>query len=93
MELRIARIVQMEACFNRLQSAVYEKAERSEWAPTYREDLETLLAYYESGLWLEDYTADEQGLLPGDLQRGVLSQDGVYNLLFELEQWRRGETL
>ena len=43
-----------------------------------------LVRYYEGGQWLRDYELDEQGLLPGDLKRGVLSQDGVYNLLEKL---------
>ena len=37
--------------------------------------------YYTSGEWRYDYEADEAGRLPADLKRGVLSQDGVYNLL------------
>lgn len=37
--------------------------------------------YYTSGWWLRDYEADEQGLLPDDLKRGVLSQDALYDLL------------
>ena len=43
-----------------------------------------LVRYYESGQWLRDYELDEQGLLPRDLKRGVLSQDGIYNLLEQL---------
>lgn len=41
--------------------------------------------YYTSGEWLEDYEADEAGLLPKDMKRGVLSQDGLYDLL---EEWQ-----
>ena len=43
-----------------------------------------LVLYYEGGQWLRDYELDEQGLLPRDLKRGVLSQDGIYNLLDDL---------
>ena len=43
-----------------------------------------LVRYYESDQWLRDYELDEQGLLPNDLKRGVLSQDGVYDLLENL---------
>lgn len=43
--------------------------------------VETLTAYMESGQWLEDYELDSAGLLPKELKRGVLSQDGLYNLL------------
>ena len=40
-----------------------------------------LREYYESGQWLQDYEADERGELPRDLKRGVLSQDGLWELL------------
>lgn len=39
--------------------------------------------YYFGGQWLLDYEADERGELPKDLKRGVLSEDGVWNLLTE----------
>ena len=40
-----------------------------------------LIAYYESGQWLHDYEADERGQLPPTLKRGILSQDGLWELL------------
>ena len=46
---------------------------------------DALKEYYESGLWLSDYEADERGELPADLKRGVLSQDGLYNMLNDIE--------
>ena len=49
--------------------------------PTLAAMLSELTTYYESPQWLADYQADEQGAFPPDLKRGVLSQDGVYNLL------------
>ncbi len=48
-----------------------------------REDYEVLNDYMESGKWLKDFEADEKGKLPADLKRGVLSEDGLYNLLAE----------
>ena len=46
-------------------------------------------AYYTSGEWQEDYEADEAGMFPADLKRGVLSQDGLYNFLTEWKtNWR-----
>ena len=44
------------------------------------EDKKILSSYYET-LWKEDFEADEQGLIPKDTKRGVLSEDGLYNLL------------
>ena len=40
--------------------------------------------YYTGGQWLLDYEAEERGELPADLKRGVLSQDGLWNLMAEL---------
>ena len=37
--------------------------------------------YYGSDEWKQDFADDEAGLLPADLKRGVLSEDGIWNLL------------
>ena len=37
-------------------------------------------------MWKRDYEADEAGQIPSDLKRGVLSQDGLYNLLHDADQ-------
>ena len=66
----ILRIREMEARFDRLLADSPEP-----------EDLSILLDYYENGQWLLDYRMDEQGLLPSDLKRGILSEDGFYNYL------------
>lgn len=47
--------------------------------------LNELSAYYGSREWKQDFAADESGMLPQDLKRGVLSEDGIWNLL---EDWR-----
>lgn len=80
---RIARIETMESCLRSALAAVralegalaeYEKA---------RGELRALEAYLSSPEWRADLEADEQGLLPASLARGVLSQDGIYTLLEE----------
>ena len=48
--------------------------------------LRILVDYYDNGDWLHDFELDEAGLLPSDLKRGVLSEDGVYNLLADLSE-------
>ncbi len=40
-----------------------------------------LESYYGSDEWKQDFADDEAGLLPAKLARGVLSEDGIYNLL------------
>ena len=39
-----------------------------------------LSEYYESDEWKQDFADDEAGLLPKDLKRGVLSEDGIWNI-------------
>ena len=45
-------------------------------------DFEELLAYYQSQTYMEDLALEEKGHFWG-MTRGVLSEDGVYNLLFD----------
>ena len=47
---------------------------------------EALDEYQRSGQWLKDFEADEAGLLPEGIRRSVLSEDGLYDLLRELDQ-------
>ena len=46
-----------------------------------QDDVKELGAYYEDDDWREDFEADEAGKLPADLKRGVLSEDGIYDVL------------
>lgn len=43
-----------------------------------------LMEYYYSEKWQQDLEDDSNGLLPEDLKRGVLSEDGIYNVLAEV---------
>ena len=66
--------------------AYFEKLmERAEKAVSLAEEAVPLLreleAYYTGPLWKEDFADDEAGRLPPDLKRGVLSEDGIWNLL------------
>ena len=43
--------------------------------------LSELEEYYKSDEWKKDFTLEESGFFPSDIKRGVLSEDGIYNLL------------
>lgn len=74
----VKRIKKMEAYFDALQADPHCKnADKM---------LKALREYSDSGLWLYDFEMDENGKLPKELKRGVLSEDGLYNLLCELKQ-------
>ena len=76
----------MEKRFNSLASSFYEGNFHPREDPEHAEQLRVLKAYYEGPLWKEDYAADERGELPALMLRGVISQDGLYNLLTDIEE-------
>lgn len=84
----------MEERLNRLLSWQKDLERLLDAMPQIREDEAALEAYLESPDWREDLEADEAGLLPEGLERGVLSEDGIYNALEtqrELEDALRNE--
>ena len=87
----IDRITKMEFYFDTIQKALELNPDLLQKEAPAGIMLQELTDYYENGQWMADYKADEAGLLPQDLKRGVLSEDGVYNLLFEIEQTNSGE--
>jgi len=78
---QISRIRQMERRLNRAQKAAQRlEAALDKWLAT-MDDIAALNEYYGSELWRQDLADDEAGLLPDGLKRGVLSEDGIWNLL------------
>ena len=47
----------------------------------FQAEIQKLEAYYTSQQWKDDFAMDEKGELPDKLKRGILSEDGIYNLL------------
>ena len=82
----VARVQRMELYFDIVQDALRNDPDSLHRLAPLREILEVLTRYYEGGQWLSDYQRDERGELPKDLKRGVLSQDGLYDLLCEIGQ-------
>ena len=77
--LQIERIKWMEQRFNNALAAIKDESAAS--LKAIKEDVAELSKYCGSELWKLDYAADEAGKLPPDLKRGVLSEDGIWNLL------------
>ena len=82
----IERIQKMEVYFDTLSSVARNNPQILKEDVNLQKMLYELTSYYESGQWLKDFEADERGELPKDLKRGVLSEDGVYNLLSEFKE-------
>ena len=86
---RIRRITEMESRYDRVRHALRASGACPDRLDSVRGDIQALSAYYEGSLWREDFEADEAGLLPKDLKRGVLSEDGVYDLLSEYDTLKK----
>lgn len=76
----VVRIRRMELLFDEVTAVLRERPEEVGSADV-REAIETLSEYLECGDYMRDYELDEAHLLPSELKRGVLSQDGLYDLL------------
>ena len=86
---------------NRMSRAYDELREASERLKRATEQLEALAPqaallkdYLVSGRWMEDFEADERGEFGPEVNRSVLSEDGLYNLLEDLDDikdcWEEG---
>ena len=85
----VERIKEMEEIFdeathklNNLENAIRELCE-------YQSEIEKLEAYYTGDEWKEDYSLDEEGKLPSDLKRGMLSEDGIFDLLERVKELKQ----
>ena len=82
---RESRVAYYEALFDELLSALSDGKDAAA-LPSLRDKVGELDRYYASAAWKEDFAADEAGLLPRDLKRGVLSEDGLYDALGEYRE-------
>lgn len=71
----------MEQSMERASAALTELSAALRNYAAVQDDLAALNAYYGSDEWKNDFADDEAGLLPATLKRGVLSEDGLWNLL------------
>ena len=85
--LHIERIKWMEQRYNNALAAIKDGAAVS--LKAVKEDVAELSKYYGSELWKQDFAADEAGKLPPDLKRGVLSEDGIWNLLSDYREMQK----
>ena len=86
---QIERIRQMELRMERAAKAVMELSAALDNYEAVQDDIAALEQYYGSEEWKQDFAADEAGLLPADLKRGVLSEDGIWNLLSDVRELKQ----
>ena len=78
---RTERITRYEEILDRVIEAARATEEALAVYDGVQEDLRALERYYTGPEWKADHAADEVGLLPADLKRGVLSEDGIDHTL------------
>lgn len=77
---QIERIKKMEARLERASEVVMKlSAALDDYVETL-EDIRALESYYGSEEWKKDFADEEANRLPKDLKRGVLSEDGIWNM-------------
>lgn len=79
------RIAQNSSKFKRAEEAIKEAEIGVDMLLDAWEDICSLTEYMDSGQWKEDFEADERGEISKDIDRGVLSEDGLYNALYRFQ--------
>lgn len=74
-------IYQMEAILDAAQQKMNALEQRIADYKAFQAKIQELEEYYASQQWKEDFALDEEGKFPKRLKRGVLSEDGIYNML------------
>ena len=88
---QLERIAAMEQAMRRVQKAVDALCDAPDLTglpDAVEADIAALEAYYAGADWKRDFADDEAGLLPRDLPRGVLSEDGLYHLFETIDELR-----
>lgn len=83
---QIERIEKMEKLMDGSSSAIRELEKSFRKYVRAQKKIDELADYYFSSEWKKDYDDDEKGKLPQDLKRGVLSQDGLYNMFSDNDE-------
>ncbi|MBR6396880.1 MAG: DUF4298 domain-containing protein [Lachnospiraceae bacterium] len=78
---RIVRIMEMEAVFDRALELFEALPGSAKELLEFQSEIKNLSDYYESPDFKADFEADENGKVPKGIKRGVLSEDGIYDLL------------
>lgn len=80
------RVLLMEDRYNEVMRVLAALDEAVAEYEDFKSELDVLKDYMESGQWKADFEADEAGRIPNTVSRGVLSEDGLYNLLDDADK-------
>ncbi len=81
MSEQIERIMRMEEIYDRGTEAVNALLEAMRQYKAIAPELQELEGYYTSPLWIRDFFDDRDGKIPQELNRGILTEDAIWDLL------------
>ncbi len=79
----LARIAYYEDKLDRCNDVHAQLQKALEDFDSIQQDVKELERYYSSTEWKNDFACDENGLIPKEIKRGILSEDGIYSMLDE----------
>ncbi|MBQ3390275.1 MAG: DUF4298 domain-containing protein [Firmicutes bacterium] len=85
----IKRITKMEELLNDSREVLDDLEQSLEAYRLVRAKIRKLESYYGSEEWYRDREDDAAGKFPGDLRRGVLSEDLIYDVLTDERELAR----
>ena len=71
----------MESILEKATQRMDAMEKKIEEYEAFQAEIRKLEEYYTSPQWKADFAADEAGQYPNKLKRGVLSEDGIWNML------------
>lgn len=83
---QIDRIKEMESYLDEVSEAIKGLSDALTDYLDVREKYYKLEEYYESEKWMEDFEADEDGMIPRRIKRGVLAEDTLFDLITDHER-------
>lgn len=86
---QIARITYMETLFDEITELLEKEVLPFEEEKKLCQKVTELEQYYTGPLWRKDFEDDRESRIPKDLKRGVLSEDGIWNILEDYDARRR----
>ncbi len=83
---QIERIQKMEQLFDETEKNLLLLENGVQTMHSLQNSIQQLETYYTGPLWRKDFEDDCKGLIPSDMKRGILSEDGIDNLLSRYQE-------
>ena len=85
---QIKRIQNMEKLYDEANIVLNDYKRSLRKYKNIQKNIKVLEEYYDKQ-FIKDYEDDEKGKIPDNIKRGVLSQDGLYNLFIENDKLKK----